>query len=254
MKLKFLTFLVVVPLMSTLLFSDDSPRLEDIDMKAALYEMGTHTLQFNWVMEQYPDSNIPYKTYFYTPSHQLSVKETMIIDPETQKLSFYEYTRYELNETSSITVTQNRVLMVQSINGERKTKILPEPQNLVAGPLTVPFISDHMHELLKGDVLIINYAVIDRLAFYAFTLHLDKTHPEYSDDNVVIKMFPQSLIVQQFVDPLYFILNASGDQLHKIIGRTLAIKKEGNKVLPVNADFVVKEQLWPKLRLSTQYD
>lgn len=245
----FTQFICLLLISISPILAETKVNMDDIDMKASLYEMGTHKLQFNWIMDLYPDSNIPYKTYFYTPTSKLSVEETMIINPTTKELTHYEYTRYEINETSSLTVSKNIVLMEQNINGKKQVKKVLTPSNLVAGPMTAPFISDHINEFLRGETLVINYAVLDRLAFYAFTLKIDPTHPEFDDENIVIKMNPQSLIMQQFADPVYFIFNPAGDKLIKIIGRTVAIKKDRNKITPVNADFVVKEQLWPRLRL-----
>jgi hypothetical protein len=84
---------------------------------------------------------------------------------------------------------------------------------------------------------------------FSFELKRVTDHPDASDKTVVIRMRASNILVRTAIDPLYLVFSKEGKSIQKLIGRSLAVGKNGDKVIPMDAELVIerREQLNPNL-------
>jgi hypothetical protein len=108
--------------------------------------------------------------------------------------------------------------------------------------MAIPLVWDHWNEFLSGQPFPVRYGVLDMLDFYSFDLKRVTNHQDASENTVVIRMRASNIFVRTAIDPLFLVFSKEDKSLRRLIGRSLVIRKDGEKVIPINAELVIEKR------------
>jgi hypothetical protein len=211
------------------------------DMSAVLYGLNEPTKipEFYWKLKMDNVLKEPQRTLYFDEQKKLHTEENL--EYKNGRLRKYSYSRHNINEHASVEITDSALIFVRTFEGETKTSKKVILKNTIFGPSIVTFIRDNTNTLKKGHTIEINYGALNRLNTYTFNLKEVQRHPLKTKDTIVIQMKAKYFIVQQFVDPLYFVLNKNGTKLKRIQGRALPASNIGGEIGIVDADFAINQ-------------
>jgi len=98
------------------------------------------------------------------------------------------------------------------------------------------FLASHWDELMKGAAPRFRFVVLQRAETIGFKLVKEAETTWHGKPVIIIKMEPASAIIAQFVEPVRFTVEASGQRrILQYVGRTTPLIKRGNKWADLDA-------------------
>jgi peptidoglycan/LPS O-acetylase OafA/YrhL len=209
----------------------------DTDLKATLYEIGSHqsVVLFHWQLERDP---LHWRSQYRTPAGDLFAADDVAWD--RGRFTRYEYQRPPVDEIARVERRDGKVIYTQVMSGRTRTAVEDDSANYTVGPTLIRYVQSEWSAVLAGQRLITRYGVPDQLRSFEFEIQRDYTHPESSHGDVVVRIRPHNPLLRWFVDPVYLVLTNDGQALHKLIGRVLPMERRKGKFHPFDAELVVQ--------------
>jgi hypothetical protein len=233
--------IITITLLATIIFTTtvngQNPPSEHLS--GTLYKIGSQQRErlFRWEMDLNGNN---WKQQYFDNNNHLIAEDQLFWENDIVKN--YSYARYPANETARIARKNNGYEYIQTVDGKTRTATQSVEANFLVGPMVSQFIRKNWTTLTGGKTITVNYGVPEQLKAFGFDIALDTSHPENKSNMIVFKMKPASVMLRFFVDPIYFVFTKDDRYIKKIIGRTMLMVKEGNKLKPVDAELVLEKR------------
>jgi hypothetical protein len=113
---------------------------------------------------------------------------------------------------------------------KRKTDTETLQRDTLVGDMIPYFIAAHWDELARGEAVNFRFIAPSRLETVGFKLVKEADATWRGKPALRLRMEPSSLIIAQIVDPLFFIVEKSGEhRVLEYVGRTTPKMRDGNK-------------------------
>lgn len=136
----------------------------------------------------------------------------------------YEVRRLGTKESGVIEVKDGKIRFYYDDAGKKSEGKEDYKEPTLISATLLPFLAQHMEDLLAKKEVLFRYAVWYRKETVAFAFTLEKT----DDKQIVIKMNPTNFLYRSLTKPLYFTYEKTNRKLQSIQGRTLPKLKVGS--------------------------
>lgn len=157
---------------------------------------------------------------------------------EKLKLQKYVINQKQLGESYSLNVTGDTMVFEVTKQGEIKTKSRKLPTNLIIGPFFVPFMQQHWPQLLRGEKVRAELAVLEHMDHFSFVFEKIRDKSVNGIVAVLVRMKPRSSLVSSIVRPIYFTVKADGSAIIELKGRMLPKSKIGSRFVDFEGEAV----------------
>lgn len=157
---------------------------------------------------------------------------------EKLKLQKYAVNQKQLGESYSLNITGDNMVFEVNRQGEVKTKSRKLPPNLVIGPFFVPFLLAHWPQLLKGEKVRAELAVLEQMDYFGFVFEKIRDTSVNGIAAVLVRMKPYSSLVASVVRPIYFTVKPDGSAIIELKGRMLPKNKIGTRFVDFEGEAV----------------
>lgn len=158
---------------------------------------------------------------------------------EKLKLQKYAVNQKQLGESYSLNIAgENMVFEVTKQGGEVKTKSRKLPTNLIIGPFFVPFMLQHWPQLMKGEKVRAELAVLEQMDYFGFVFEKIRDTSVNGIAAVLVRMKPYSTLVSSIVRPIYFTVKSDGSAIIELKGRMLPKNKIGKRFVDFEGEAV----------------
>ncbi len=154
------------------------------------------------------------------------------------KLLHYSIRQRQLGESYELSVQGEKMRFSVTRAGATEVKETAVPANLVIGPSLVPFLREHWKEIVGGETIRAQLAVLDRMDTYGFEFEKVRESAVSGAGSVVVRMKPSSFFVSAVVRPSYLTVSADGSRILEIQGRMMPKKRESRHWVDFEGDAV----------------
>jgi hypothetical protein len=211
-------------------------------LTGAVYETssGTNKILFTFKRTAMRSNSTVYvRRDFLYPSGSLAAREEAVY--EGDHLVSFRLDERQTGARGSATVQRDaknsakQTLLFDWVTGadggtKRKTDTEPLQRDTLVGDMIPYFIAAHWDELVRGNAVSFRFIAQSRLETVGFKLVKEADVTWRGKAAVRLRMEPSSLIIAQIVDPLFFIVEKSGQhRVLEYVGRTTPKARDGNK-------------------------
>ena len=220
---------------SSMLSSITASAAPDLQLKGTLYKLGSNRQERLYTWEMKACSDVWTSNYY-------RLDGTLVVEDSTQfdgkRISEYSYVRHNIGERSRVKVTGKQLRFDYKLAHKTKSETRNTSDVFLTGPAVFAFIQEHLKELQEGKDFEFKYGILDRLDYFTFKL---SSESKPGSESSRTKIRATSLFVRMAIDPIYVTLSKEG-KFRGIAGRTIVMEKDGQKLIPIDADLVVESE------------
>lgn len=157
---------------------------------------------------------------------------------EKFQLQKYTVNQKQLGEIYSLSITGASMVFAVTQRGEVRSKTRKLPPNLIVGPSFVPFMLRHWPQLLRGEKVRAELAVLEQMNHFGFVFEKLRNTSASGQAAVLVRMRPHKSLVSAIVRPIYFTVKADGSAIIELKGRMLPKNKIGSRFVDFEGETV----------------
>lgn len=208
-------------------------------VEGTLYEIDSerqHVL-YRWRLFDSPDGSRRESRYV-TPQGELAASETLVFDGGVFRR--YTIVQHGADERGVVRRVGDRLKFSYTEDGETKRNSEDFVPNFVVGPLLVSYIQARWDAVLNGEQLRVRIGITHRARTYGFEVERIGESTFEGEPAIRVRLRPQSFLVAAIVDPILMTFSADGSEIHEVRGRTVPLRKVGDRWKPSVVDAVYR--------------
>ena len=205
-------------------------------VKGLIYSLDGSRLLYRWEMLIVPPGQTPWQTWYYDPAGRLAASDRLTW--KNGRLVGYDYQRENIGEEARVWIQGGKVHYYLRRDGVESRREEEAPLLYAAGASPIRLIQEHWEELAAGKELLIRYGVLDLTRSFEFVLARADRQALDPAGSVTIAMYPSSMFLRFFVDPVYICFQEDGSFL-SLSGRLLPVDLADVNIRPTNGRMVL---------------
>lgn len=191
-----------------------------------LQDRSKHMFDYTNEFELVGDKKTMLTTFLDLEGKVLVVEKTIVKVGENgaESLLSFEQDHRQLGTIGKIEVADGKAGFTFTKDGKAKTASETMEPNYIVTSMVLGFVQSNWEKLMKGETAKVRLGVVDRRESVGFSFSKESA----TDEKVVIKMKPTSMIIAAIVSPLRFTFQPDGKKLIELEGRAaVKVQKDG---------------------------